>query len=44
MNVVSEKGAGHFVATPFSTALTEPMYRDGITYKYVPLSHQPMNR
>ncbi|KAA6411226.1 MAG: Winged helix-turn-helix transcription repressor DNA-binding [Lasallia pustulata] len=36
MNVVGEKGADHYVATPFSTALTEPKYRDGITYAYIP--------
>ena len=32
MNVVGEISPDHYFATPFSVALTEPKYRDGITY------------
>ncbi|KAL8644997.1 MAG: hypothetical protein Q9226_007497, partial [Calogaya cf. arnoldii] len=35
MNVVSEIGADIYTATPFSNALTEPKYRDGMIYTYV---------
>lgn len=34
MNVVREIGPDHYLATPFSVALTEPKYRDGITYTH----------
>lgn len=42
MNVVNEKSADHYTATPLSTALTEPKYRDGITYTYVSRYHQAL--
>lgn len=31
-NMVGELSTDHYIATPLSTALTEPKYRDGITY------------
>ncbi|KAL9636917.1 MAG: hypothetical protein Q9204_002070 [Flavoplaca sp. TL-2023a] len=34
MNVVKEIGPDRYTSTPFSDALTEPKYRDGITYTY----------
>ncbi|KAL8721599.1 MAG: hypothetical protein Q9225_001763 [Loekoesia sp. 1 TL-2023] len=34
MNVIGEIRADHYIATPFSVALTEPKYRDGITYTH----------
>ena len=40
MNVVAENGVDLFTATPLSKALTEPRFRDGITYtsaKLIPL-------
>ncbi|KAL9601564.1 MAG: hypothetical protein Q9219_002398 [cf. Caloplaca sp. 3 TL-2023] len=35
MNVVEEIDADQYTATPFSNALTEPRYRDGIIYNWV---------
>ncbi len=32
MNIVAEKEADTYVSTAFSKALTEPKYRDGVTY------------
>ena len=39
MNVISESGADSFVATPLSKALTEPRFRDGITYTLALLTY-----
>lgn len=32
MNVIAESGTDAYTATPLSKALTEPRFRDGITY------------
>ncbi|KAL9105135.1 MAG: hypothetical protein Q9187_008819 [Circinaria calcarea] len=34
MNVIGEKNEDHYVATPFSIALTDSKYRDGIVYTH----------
>lgn len=34
-NMVAETGEDKFAATPISTALTVPKFRDGISYLYV---------
>ncbi len=32
MNIVGETGADHYIPMPLSLALTEPKYRDGVSY------------
>ncbi|KAL8898204.1 MAG: hypothetical protein Q9207_006822 [Kuettlingeria erythrocarpa] len=34
MNVVGETRADHYIPMPFSVALTEPKYRDGVSYTH----------
>lgn len=34
MNILNETNADEFTSTHFSTSLTDPRYRDGISYKY----------